>query len=85
VIRFSPAARRTYFRPNFPHRLLVYWAITALLSFLIIAFLLGRHFLLGEPPQLTTSPEAIFPSTLGLDCGNVTLGFSPTDDEKVCF
>jgi hypothetical protein len=52
-----------------------------LLSFLIIAFVLGRHYLLGDPPQLTTSPEAIFPSTLGLDCALN----AADDDAKVRF
>jgi hypothetical protein len=81
-----PTGRRAYFCPNFPRRLRVYWATTALLSLLIITFLLGRHFLLGVPSQLTTSPEAIFPSTLGLDCGNVTLSFTAAaNDEKVRF
>jgi hypothetical protein len=47
----------------------VYRAITALLSAAVIIFFLVRHFLLDPPLVWTTSPdEAIFPSTLKLDC-----------------
>jgi hypothetical protein len=62
----------TFYRPTFPCRLRVYWAITASLLFLIIVFFMVRHFLFAQPLQLTTSPEAMFPSALGLNCGNAT-------------
>jgi hypothetical protein len=62
------SGQRKYYCPHFAYRLRLYWAITALLSAAVIIFFLVRHFLLGPPLVWTTSPEAIFPSTLKLDC-----------------